>query len=253
MKTLIVPICLLILIATTAAAQTPATGAATATRTPAPPPGWSGQASLSFVNTAGNSHARALGLDAKVFYRPDKWLATDTAAYARNSTDGVLSAESLTNDLMATRQITVRLSGYGRLDYLRNRFAGINDRVSTDAGVGYDLFPPEGRQLLQITVGLGYSHESDLAGFSQSFGTDNAGAAYALVFSKTSQVTDEAKYTGNLADAGNWRLRNTAAVTAAINATFALKLSHRLDFVNQPVPGFGRTDQITSAAVVVSF
>ncbi|MGH7920768.1 MAG: urocanate hydratase, partial [Candidatus Dormibacteraceae bacterium] len=69
--------------------------------------------------------------------------------------DAVLSAETLTSDFLANRQITARLSGYGRLDYLRNQFAGIDDRVATDAGVGYELLPPGSAQTLTITAGLG--------------------------------------------------------------------------------------------------
>ncbi|HEY7789206.1 MAG TPA: DUF481 domain-containing protein [Vicinamibacterales bacterium] len=249
MTRLISAIAALLLITIPASAQTPATAPAP----PAPPPGWSGQASLSFVDASGNSHARTLGLEGKVVYHPEKWMATEQAAYARSTTDAVLSAETLTSDFLANRQITARLSGYGRLDYLRNQFAGIDDRVATDGGIGYELLPLDGPQALTVTVGLGYSHEADLSGFTQSFATDDAGASYAWKLSKTSTISDEAKYTGSLADAGNWRLRNTAAVTAAITSMFALKVSHRLDFVNQPVPGFGRTDQLTSASLVVSF
>jgi putative salt-induced outer membrane protein YdiY len=230
-----------------AAAQTPAAPP------PTPPPGWSGQASLSFVDAAGNSSARTLGLEGQVIYHPALWTATEHALFARSTTDDVLSAESLTNDFTAERQLTERLSAYGRFDYLRNQFAGIDHRIATDGGLGYALLPAGGSQALSVTAGLGYSREADLAGFTQSFGTDNAGVSYAWTLSKTSKITDDAKYTGSLAEAGNWRLQNTAAVTAALNARFALKLSHRLDFVNEPVPGFGQTDQLTSASLVVSF
>lgn len=242
-------ICTLLLFAltTSASAQAPATPP------PTPPPGWSGQASFSFVDAAGNSSARTLGLEGKVLYHPTLWTATEQATFARSTTDDVLSAESLTNDFTAERQLTARLSAYGRVNYLRNRFAGIDNRIASDGGLGYALLPPDSSQALSVTAGLGYSHEADLAGFTQSFGTDDAGASYAWTMSKTSKVTDDAKYTGSLADAGNWRLQNTAAVTAALNARFALKLSHRLDFVNEPVPGFGQTDQLTSASLVVSF
>jgi putative salt-induced outer membrane protein YdiY len=242
-------ICTLFALTFTAAAFAQAPPAST----PTPPPGWSGEASLSFVDAAGNSSARTLGLEGQVIYHPTVWTVTEHALFAHSTTDGVLSAESLTNELTAERQLTERLSAYGRFDYLRNQFAGIDHRIATDGGVGYALLPPGGSQTLNVTAGLGYSREDDLAGFTQSFGTDDAGAAYAWTLSKTAKITDEAKYTGSLADAGNWRLRNTAAVTAALNARFALKLSHRLDFVNEPVPGFGRTDQLTSASLVVSF
>jgi putative salt-induced outer membrane protein YdiY len=43
------------------------------------------------------------------------------------------------------------------------------------------------------------------------------------------------------------------ALTARIVSVFSLKVSNQLRFVDEPVPGFERTDSITSAALVFGF
>jgi putative salt-induced outer membrane protein YdiY len=43
------------------------------------------------------------------------------------------------------------------------------------------------------------------------------------------------------------------AVTAALSARLSLKVSHRLSYLNRPVPGFRKTDTTLSAAMVASF
>ena len=39
----------------------------------------------------------------------------------------------------------------------------------------------------------------------------------------------------------------------AINKILSLKASHTLAYLNEPVPGFGKTDTITSIALVAKF
>jgi len=50
-----------------------------------------------------------------------------------------------------------------------------------------------------------------------------------------------------------FKLNHLIALTARIASAFSLKLSNQLRFVDEPVPGFERTDTITSAALVVGF
>jgi putative salt-induced outer membrane protein YdiY len=71
--------------------------------------------------------------------------------------------------------------------------------------------------------------------------------------SETSDLTDDLATSFDLAEDGTWRLNHLIALTARIASAFSLKVSNQLRFVDEPVPGFERTDTITSAALVVGF
>ena len=51
----------------------------------------------------------------------------------------------------------------------------------------------------------------------------------------------------------DWRFSNEIAATAALSSRLSLKVSHKLSYLNEPVPGFRKTDAILSAALVASF
>lgn len=63
---------------------------------------------------------------------------------------------------------------------------------------------------------------------------------------------DEAGVSIDLNNAGNWRGSNKASLTVAMTRVLSVKLSHTLEFVNEPVPGFRKLDTITSAGLVVN-
>lgn len=220
---------------------------------PGPPSGWSGKASLSFVAASGNTDTQTLGVSGEVGYHPARWSAHAEASLVRTKTAGTLNADELTSEVRFTRRVTTRIQGYGQLDYLKNRFAGIASRVAVNSGLAWDFLPPKAPRALQFVAGLGYTHETNLVAGNRSFATGNAGLRFSWHLSKTAQITDNGLFTGSLQNAADWRITNMVAISAAINAVFSLRLSHRLDFVNLPVPGFRRADQLTSAAIVASF
>ena len=51
----------------------------------------------------------------------------------------------------------------------------------------------------------------------------------------------------------DWRVSHVAALQAGLNAVLALKLSHEVNYRNEPVPGFTRADTVAAAAIVASF
>jgi putative salt-induced outer membrane protein len=218
-----------------------------------PPPVVSGKAALSFVDAAGNSRAQTLGVSGEVTYHPDGWTGTAQAEFDRATTDGLVSAESATGELRGSRRLTKRIEGYLQTDYLKNRFAGISSRIAVSSGIAWTLTPAGASQRVELDSGLGYSHQVAPDHTTQAFATGNVGVQYRWRLSKTATLTDGGLFTGSLQSAADWRVTNTVAVSAAINSVFSLKLSHRLDFVNQPVPTFLKLDQLTSASLVASF
>jgi putative salt-induced outer membrane protein len=230
-------------------AQTPP---ASPPATAAPPPRLERKAELSIVATSGNTDTQSLGAGASLAWRPGTWTTEGRAAFVRSETSNIETARSFAAELRESRALSPRLEGYGRFGYLADPFAGIDHRSTVDAGLGYKLLTGP-VHTLRADAGLGYSHEARKLAADRSFALANFGTGYKWQFSTTADLTDAALFTAAFDAADNWRLANVLAVTAAMSRVFSLKLSHDLKFLNAPVPGFEKTDTITSVAFVAKF
>lgn len=219
---------------------------------PVPPPRWERSAELSLVSTGGNTSTQTLGLGGAIVWRPGPLTTTAHVSFVRSETAGVETARTLVSQIRQARSITATLDVFGRLEYLSNEFAGIDDRLSVDAGVGWRLLE-HAEQRLRLDAGLGYSHEARLSGEDLSFALVNLGSDYAWQISRVATLGDAALFTASLNDSEDWRFGNTVRFTTAMTRLLSLKLSHELKYANAPVPGFRKTDRILSAALVMRF
>lgn len=219
---------------------------------PPPPPLWSGQGELSFVSTSGNSDTQTLGVGAEVAYQPLPWSVAFKAAFVRNEADGEEKANSLAAMLRGARLFSPRFEAFARGDYLKNRFAGIESRVSGEGGVAYAIFPSAPHKL-KAEAALGYTAERRIDAPDRNFPGARVGLLYEWQISKTAVYSEELSFIEDLEDTGNWRLVNAGALTADVSAVLAVKLSFAILYSNEPVPGFGKRDTTLSAAVVAKF
>jgi putative salt-induced outer membrane protein len=240
----------LVFVPSHATAQTPP---APGTAAPAPPPPrWERQAELSLVQTGGNTETQTLGLGASLTFRPGRWTTEARTAFVRNETSDIETAKSFLAELRESFALTDRIELFGRYGYLADRFAGIDNRSTIDAGAGYKLLLGP-VHTLRADAGLGYSKESRVAGDDQSFTLANFGAAYKWQISTTATLSDSAIFTAPFGEGDAWRFANAFALTAALTRVLSLKLSHDLKVNNEPVPGFEKTDRLTSFALVAKF
>jgi putative salt-induced outer membrane protein len=219
---------------------------------PPVPPAWSGQAEVSYVSTTGNTSTSTLGAAAQVDYKPSPWVLGAKISFVRAEADGDEKARALAFQLHAGQKLDRRLEVFAQADYLQNRFAGIENRYSVEGGLSYMLLE-SGPQSLKTNVSIGYAKESRITGDDLSFAFAKAGLKYKYAFSKTSDFTDEVMFTEDLKETGDWRLGNVASLTASLSTLFSLKASHTFSYVNHPPATFGKTDTITSVALVAKF
>lgn len=219
---------------------------------PPPPPPFSGRAELSFVATGGNTSTQSLGANLELGYKLDPWGLVFKGAYVRAKADGKLTAETSEALVRGFRKLAPPLDVYVQAGTYRNEFAGVDSRFTAEAGLAYRLLPgPE--HALAVEAGLGYLSENRVIGDDPSSLTGRAGASYKWAFSKTADLTDDAGFTLLFSDASDWRFRNKLAVTASLTGLLSVKLGWGVEYVNRPAPGFGKTDTITSAALVAKF
>jgi putative salt-induced outer membrane protein len=224
---------------------------------PPPPRTCTGSAELSFVSTTGNTDTQTLGLGGSIECKPNKWTYTAKAAFIRSEADDVETAKSLDTLFRAARDLTPRLKAYGQFIYFQNEFAGIENRYAVEGGLAYMLLVHP-KHTLEIDGGIGYTKEDrvEVLGIPDedlSFASARTGAIYRFKISETAEFGDDAGFTFNLNDSEDWRFANVAYVAAKLTTIFSLKLSYAVAYLNNPVPGFGKTDTITSAAVVAKF
>jgi putative salt-induced outer membrane protein len=219
---------------------------------PEPPALLEGQGELSFVSTGGNSETQTLGTSGSLIWRPGKWTTSVKAAFVDAETDGIRSARSLTAELRESRQLSPRMELYGHGSYRRDLFAGIENRYTVDGGVAF-LLLDEAPHSLKIDVGAGYVYEDRLTEPVSRFAAATAGADYQWTINDRSVLSDTFGFTANLQEGDDWRYSNLLSLTVELNRTFALKLSHTANYLNQPVAGFEKLDTITSFSLVTTF
>jgi putative salt-induced outer membrane protein len=219
---------------------------------PEPPPLVEGTGELSFVSTGGNSETQTLGTRGSLIWRPGAWTTELKAGFVNATTDGVRSARSLNAEVRESRRLTPRTELYGHGGYRRDLFAGIENRFSVDGGLAFLVLEPE-PQSLKLDAGVGYVHEDRLDEPASRFAAATAGADYRWTINDRSALSDTFGFTANLEDGNDWRYSNVLALTVELNSTFALKLSHAANFLNEPVDGFEKLDTITSVALVTTF
>jgi len=219
---------------------------------PGPPPVWSGKAEASFVSTTGNTDVQTIGAGFEIDYKKDVWDGLAKGAFVQGKTDGTTTARTIAGELRCGRHLSPRFELFVEGDYFKNEFAGIERRLSGVGGGAYSVIKTPAQEL-KLQAGVGYTKEDRLAGEDKSFANGQAGLLYKIKLSATTDLSEELSYVESFKDSSDWRIANTFSVSVAINKVFSLKASHNLAYLNEPVPGFGKTDTITTVALVAKF
>ncbi len=216
------------------------------------PPVWSGKAAFSLVALTGNTTTKTISAGGELNYKPGVWSGLGRINFVRSTAEGVETARQLDATGRAQRQLRPRTDVYGQVDYLKNVFAGIENRVAPEAGIAYQVLTAP-TQSLRVAGGIGYSRETRTTGPTLTFATANARLGYTRTLSDTADLTEEATFTSGLDRVANWRFANAVSLSAALTTLFSLKVSHETRYLKEPVPTFQKTDTVTSVALVAKF
>jgi putative salt-induced outer membrane protein YdiY len=91
------------------------------------------------------------------------------------------------------RFLSSRTSLFGQYDFLRDLFAGVEQRSTIAGGLAYKVIPGPPHRLT-IDGGLGFQNESRLDEDSENTAIGTAGVAYAWEFSETSRLAEDFRY-----------------------------------------------------------
>lgn len=215
-----------------------------------PPPLWDLQVGGSFVGTSGNSDTASTGADFAAHRRGAVWKIESSAVAVRVQDHDKRTAERYLGMLRGQRQLSTILSLTSGLKLERDRFAGIDFRSIVDGGLGWALVRQPMWTLDGVT-GIAWSHEAPVAGIGRDAPVGLLQLLSRIPFGAAGNTTQRFTYYPDFARRSAYRSEAELAAQAAMNSRLALKLGYLLRYSNEPVVGFKKTDNTTTASVVL--
>lgn len=219
---------------------------------PAPAPIWDVNGELSLVSTGGNTSTRTICAGGVAVHRSNRTTTRASVTFLTSEVDAVTHARSSAIDARHGIRFGERLELFGRGSYARDRFAGIEDRIATGAGLAYTAPLPR-RHALTTEGSIGFAAERRLDETRLRFATATGALGYMWTIGSGTEIRDTVGLIADVQTAGNWRGTNTAALIVSLTWLLSLKASHAIEYRHAPVAGFGRTDMRSAVAFVLSF
>jgi putative salt-induced outer membrane protein len=230
------------------AAAAPA--AAQAPPPPPPPPLWDAQVGASFVGTAGNSDTSSVGADFAANHRGVVWKIESAATAVRTSSLDQTTAERYIGALRGQRKLTPIVGVTSGIKLERDRFAGLDFRSILDAGLSWALVRRPVWTLDGVT-GIAWNHESRTTSPSIDHPVGLLQLLSRIPFGAAGDTTQRFTLYPDFSDTSAYRSEGEITAQAAMTAHLGLKLGYLVRFANNPVPGFKKTDNTTTASVVL--
>jgi putative salt-induced outer membrane protein YdiY len=214
-----------------------------------PSTGWQGEAGLSYVQTGGNSDTQTFGVAGKLLHT-GKWSGEASGSLLRTESDDEVTAKKWNGLLRGTRLVRPRLRVLAQTTFLRDLFAGIERETAFDGGVQVELLGGE-RETLSASLSLAAAHEDRIApAADRTFLGMRTGVSWRRALGSGSEILAEGNYLRGLDDPRASRAQTSLAVTSSIARVFALKVAHRLLWLQSPVPGKKAADTELVASLV---
>jgi putative salt-induced outer membrane protein len=228
----------------------PAFGQPPAPAPPPPPPLWDIQVGASFVGTSGNSDTATTGADFSAHRRGLVWQIESTATAVRTNSENETTAERYVGQLRGQRKLTsmIGLSTGAKLE--RDPFAGLDFRSILDGGVSWALVhSPE--WTLDGVTSIAWLHEARDRGTDLNDPIGVLQLLSRIPFGAAGDTTQRFTFYPDFKTSSAYRTEAEVTAQAAMNAHLALKFGYLLRYSHDPVPGHKKTDNTTTASIVV--
>jgi putative salt-induced outer membrane protein YdiY len=227
--------------------------AATAqTPTTPPPPLWDVQLGASFVGTSGNSDTSSAGADLALHRRWARWQIESGAAAVRSSSDDKRTAERYVGLFRGQRSLTSRVGLSAGIKLERDRFSGIDFRSIADGGLTWGLVRQAAWTLDGITA-LALNTERPTQGRDRNNPVGLFQLLSRFPLGASGATIQRVTFYPDFEDTDAHRAEFELSAQAAMNSRLALKLGYLVRRSNDPVPGFRKTDAMTTASVVMQW
>ena len=212
--------------------------------------GWSGEASVGFLNTTGNTTTRSLNAKATVGYRQGPWNHVAKAAALAAQRDKVTTDERYNAGYRATFDFTEFDYAFGSLDYDNDRFAGVIERSTEAVGYGRRLLRGE-KHTLDADLGIGATQQKLAV-------SEDRQTALVGLFSAKYQwlITDTSGFIQTLKiekSKDNTFINPVSTLKLVIAGQLFTTLSYEIRTNTEVPAGTNKTDTLTSVNLGYSF
>ena len=218
----------------------------------AAPAEFEGTAEVSSLITNGNTKNQTTGLAFDVTYRPSPWLVNLKSKYLTTVSQEILTQEQFEVAGRGGRSLSQQLDIFAEHTYLKNGFAGVDNRLITSGGLGY-VWVRSDLQTFRTEAALGYTHEDRTDQTELAFMSGLVGVIYKIKIGATSDISHETKYQPNFKNGEDWRLVTETALSAAISSMLSSKIAWKYEHVNLPPAGKIRGDTTTTVSLLAKF
>ena len=210
---------------------------------------WSGNATLGYLATSGNTDNSNLNTGFDLSYTPGIWKHALALRAIYAAEDNTATTESYRAGWNSERSITDNDFLFGRLDWRKNRFSTYERQFSQTIGYGRRLISSE-KHKLNVTAGVG-ARQSDLAdGTTGSETIFRGGLTYAWKLSDTAEFNqDLAAEVGDK----NTYVESITALSAQLVGNLALVASYTVKHNTDVLPLTEKTDTFTALSFEYRF
>jgi putative salt-induced outer membrane protein len=211
---------------------------------------WSGEVSLAYILSNGNSENETLGTKSKVIRNGDKWRGTGRFDAVNSSSEEERTAEKY----FVSGQLDNKLDDvsylFTLLEHEDDRFSGFHYQTSLTVGYGR-TFIDDGIHKLSAEVGPGYRRSEVEAGDSlDEEAVIRAAVDYGWQVSESAEFTEE--FSSVIGDERSVS-KSLTKLKVKINASLAMSLGYDLKYTSDVPPDTAKTDSTTLVGLDYSF
>lgn len=230
--------------------QANAQTAAPAGSAPPPPESpWSGNVSLGFLSTSGNTETTTYKTSFEIAYEVDKWKHTFSGASNGAEDTDESTAESYQLSWKSDYNFTERDYLYGLVNWNKDRFSGVVEQLSPSAGYGRRVL--EGpTHILNLEIGAGYRDADRSDGTTESGAILRGGLDYNWIWSETSGFDQDLNIESG---SDNTYIESVSAIRARLVGDLNIVLSYTIKHNTDVPPGSEETDTLSAVSIEYAF
>jgi putative salt-induced outer membrane protein len=216
---------------------------------PPPPPLWDVQVGASFVGTSGNSDTASTGADFTGHRRGAIWQIESSATAVKTTSNSETTAERYLGLVRVQRKLNELLGLTAGVKLERDRFSGLDFRSIIDGGLSWALVRRPQWTVDGVT-GIAWLHESRVDQPDLDDPIGNFQVLSRIPFGEAGDTTQRFTYYPDFKTTAAYRTELELTAQATMTGHLALKIGYLLRYSNEPVPGFEKTDNTTTASIV---
>lgn len=208
---------------------------------------WKGSGQLGGSIATGNSQARSLTAGLNLERKGIRWRHRVNVLLDLVNGDADTDQERILAGYQLDYQWSERFYTWGRVEYERNRQAGIKRRFAESVGIGWQILPP-GSASWNLELGPGV-RQTRYVDYAETRLAARGASRLAWTLADNVKFTnDSALFWENAAS-----VTNTAALTSRISGALSARLSYSLDWEAEPPPGLRNLDTVSRLTFAYDF